>query len=337
MSGKGRTRKKSPDTKETTRTKPEEVKQASLPRQNGTTKEEKLKEQKKTNHTKEQLSVHDTRKEKPAKHFTEETSRQQQTPVEKKKAAGINAKTYAGRTKETDQSSEKTKKTQPETQKDSIKAITCGGKTKMAPETSKDNTKACLQTTKAKEKPTVRSVEEKTQKQPQTTKATTDGTVQTTKPKTCPPRRIKSPENFKDETLKGTTKALVPQDRCKDKAVVDSLLHTTLQQLKIRAKERSDAAEVVNSLINNIVKHLKKKSTYFIEVEEPLRTGSYYENLKVSHFISLYDVCTRNNIQKCFCVNRFLTLMNLTSCLPCPLTACALSLLATMEPFTVWD
>lgn len=74
--------------------------------------------------------------------------------------------------------------------------------------------------------------------------------------------------------------ARVAQGRGKDK--VDVTLNKTLEKLKIRKNSRSDSAEVINNIIQHILQHLRKNTERFKEVEEPLRTGSYYEHLKVS-------------------------------------------------------
>ncbi|XP_037637335.1 cyclic GMP-AMP synthase isoform X2 [Sebastes umbrosus] len=108
--------------------------------------------------------------------------------------------------------------------------------------------------------------------------------LKTPKAKKCG-EKAKSPEQFAEmtkaqpEAPKDATKACVPRARCEDK--VDSVLHTTLEKLKIKRDDRSDAAGVVNKIVDIIIAHLKETHC-FKEVAEPLRTGSYYENLKIS-------------------------------------------------------
>ncbi|XP_035519735.1 cyclic GMP-AMP synthase [Morone saxatilis] len=312
MAGRGRPRKaKSPDNK----CAMGKTKQTSLPgcpgkgfteeRQNGTIKEQKPREQKKSNHTEEKPSVHKILKEKTTKQFTEE----QRTPTESF-VQGENAKTCAGRSQTTKQSAEKIKPL-TETLKDTTKptkAKTNGGKTKsqdtfleemtkMRPETPKETLKETLKTTKEKtcttkaktcEKKKTKSQdglsEEMTKMKPETPKET----LKTTKAKMLG-GKAKSPAEFTEETTKmqpktpkDTAKAFV-RDKCEDKAAVDSVLHNTLEKLKIRKNDRSDAAEVINKVIKNITMHLKQNSQCFQEVEDPLHTGSYYENLKISN------------------------------------------------------
>ncbi|KAM4599962.1 cyclic GMP-AMP synthase [Fundulus diaphanus] len=62
----------------------------------------------------------------------------------------------------------------------------------------------------------------------------------------------------------------------------DSVLRATLDKLKIKKKDQSETSKVVNDFIENLRKYLKAETICFKEVEEPLRTGSYYENLKIS-------------------------------------------------------
>lgn len=326
MTGRGRTpRDKGPDTKCAKR-KPrtEEMKQLSLPtrpekyfseeQQNGTTKEQKPKEQKKTNNTTEKPSVQSTRKEMTTKHFTEEIIKQQRTDTDKKNAPvqGTEVKTCAGRAKTTEQSAGAIAKTQTatpkDTTKDSLKTTKekTGGKAKspvgFTEEMRKtqpptETTNDPLQVTKAKNcagkaKSPQELAEEAIKIKPETPKVPTEASIKTKNTKRHP-GKVKSPERDTDgttkmqqETLKDTKKACVAQDRYEDRAAVDSILNTTLEKLKIRKNHRSDAAEVINKIVKNILVHLKQKTECFKEVEDPLRTGSYYENLKVSHFSS---------------------------------------------------
>ncbi|XP_051275653.1 cyclic GMP-AMP synthase [Dicentrarchus labrax] len=268
MTGRGRPRKaKSPDNKcAKGKPTPEKTKQTSLPgcpgkgfteeRQNGTIKEQKPREQKKSNHTEDKPSVHKTPKEKTKKQLTEE----QRTPT----AALLDAKakTCAGRAKTTKQSAEKTQTATPKDTTKPTKAKTCGKKTK-----SQDGLS-----------------EKMTNMKPETPKET----LKTTEAKMLG-GKAKAPAEFTEETTKmqpkapkDTAKACV-RDKCEDKAAVDSVLHITLEKLKIRKNDRSDAAEVINKVIENITRHLKQNTQCFKEVEDPLRTGSYYENLKISN------------------------------------------------------
>lgn len=265
---------------------------------------QKPKEQKKTKYTEEKPSVKSTRKEKPTKNVTEEIDKQQRTPTENKKATvqGAEGKKCGGRTNATEQET-----THPETPKDAtndplktIKAKTPGRKNKLAvkfaeetkvqPQTQNNTTNASVQITKRKTcagkiKPEEENAKEKTKTQPETPQDTTKASIQTAGPKTCAGKAKKcrgEATKMQPDTLKDTTEACVPQDRREDKAAVDSILRTTLEKLKIKRNDRSDAAEVVNSIKRKIIMHLKQNTECFKEVEDPLHTGSYYENLKVS-------------------------------------------------------
>ncbi|KAJ8014132.1 hypothetical protein DPEC_G00037080 [Dallia pectoralis] len=61
----------------------------------------------------------------------------------------------------------------------------------------------------------------------------------------------------------------------------DKILITTLKQLKIKSEQRSESAKTVNELVNHIIHHMKG-TTWFKDVN-PLRTGSYYEHLKIGN------------------------------------------------------
>ncbi|KAM9345013.1 cyclic GMP-AMP synthase [Symphorus nematophorus] len=171
------------------------------------------------------------------------------------------------------------------------------------PETTKDTTKDSLKATKAKTcgktKSKAKLSEEMTKVHPENPKDTTKDALLATKAK-IRGGKAKLPVEFAEEkerqpviptgntkaprkTVTDITKACPPQDRCKDKAAADSILSTTLQKLKIKRNDRSEAAQVINTIIKHIVTHLKHNTQCFKEVEDPLHTGSYYENLKISN------------------------------------------------------
>lgn len=207
------------------------------------------------------------------------------TTKEKKKKRGGKAKLPVEFTEETT-------KTQPlkDTKTDSVqitKAETCVGKATSPPQFAED-----------------------TEIKPEAPEIPTQASIQTKNAKRSP-GRAKSTEKFTDgvtkmpeNTLKDT--ACVAQDRNEDKAAVDSILYTTLEKLKIRKSKRSDAAGAINKIMNTITTHLKQKTESFKEANQ-LRTGSYYENLKVSHFSSssLEQVLGQNSwcvIQMCLSI-----------------------------------
>ncbi|XP_035028395.1 cyclic GMP-AMP synthase isoform X2 [Hippoglossus stenolepis] len=127
---------------------------------------------------------------------------------------------------------------------------------------------------KSKEKSEV----ELTKPQPETPKDKTQDSATATKPKKRP-GTAKSEEKTKTTQPEDTTKTSIKST--KTCATVDSLLSTTLETLKIKKRDKSDTSEVVNNLIKHIIKHLKKNTCCFTTAE-PLKTGSYYENLKIS-------------------------------------------------------
>uniref|UniRef100_A0A672NSN3 Cyclic GMP-AMP synthase n=1 Tax=Sinocyclocheilus grahami TaxID=75366 RepID=A0A672NSN3_SINGR len=59
------------------------------------------------------------------------------------------------------------------------------------------------------------------------------------------------------------------------------LLMATIDKLKIKKSERSNASSCVNNITAKVVTHLKQNVNWCKDIER-LRTGSYYENVKVS-------------------------------------------------------
>ncbi|KAM6915808.1 cyclic GMP-AMP synthase [Xenentodon cancila] len=84
------------------------------------------------------------------------------------------------------------------------------------------------------------------------------------------------PTKTKQESFEDSEKEVFKEE-------VDAILLTTLKNLKIKRNDRSFASEVVNEVTSLVIKHLKQNTDCFKDVEEPLRTGSYYENLKISN------------------------------------------------------
>uniref|UniRef100_A0A3Q3AYY7 Cyclic GMP-AMP synthase a n=2 Tax=Kryptolebias marmoratus TaxID=37003 RepID=A0A3Q3AYY7_KRYMA len=192
-----------------------------------------------------------------ANHVTEATKEQRDLPVDSAKA-----KTRARKT-----SMETTPGHATNTQ------------LKLKPDTPKDITKASLNITKVKaqvERPT------KTEGQPPVEKMKTQPRTAATK--TAAAAKVKTCAN---KAAQGRTEAQPdgPEESRKNKAEdnVDSVLRMTLDKLKIRKKDKCDASQVINGFKKDLFKYLKDKSESFKNVEEPLRTGSYYENLKISY------------------------------------------------------
>uniref|UniRef100_A0A3B3RXL9 Cyclic GMP-AMP synthase n=1 Tax=Paramormyrops kingsleyae TaxID=1676925 RepID=A0A3B3RXL9_9TELE len=61
---------------------------------------------------------------------------------------------------------------------------------------------------------------------------------------------------------------------------VHQVLSTTLGKLRIRKTTRSESTAVINTIVENIIKYFKNRTDCFNQVTS-LRTGSYYENVKV--------------------------------------------------------
>uniref|UniRef100_A0A3B3E0J9 Cyclic GMP-AMP synthase a n=1 Tax=Oryzias melastigma TaxID=30732 RepID=A0A3B3E0J9_ORYME len=61
------------------------------------------------------------------------------------------------------------------------------------------------------------------------------------------------------------------------------ILRETLNKIRLKMKEKVNVSKVINDIKKDIIKHLKEKTQLFKEVQEPLNTGSYYENTKISN------------------------------------------------------
>ncbi|XP_062256973.1 cyclic GMP-AMP synthase [Platichthys flesus] len=223
---------------------------------NATTTEQKPKgrSQKTPNRTKEKSSERSSQKKK-TKTFTEEMNK---LPTDDTTAPsrGAGARTAAGKSKE--KSVVEQTKPQPETTKDTTQDSATAAKPKKRPGTAKSEGKT--KTTKAED--------------------TIKTSIDSPKPKKCP-GTAKLEEKTKTTKPEDTTKTSIKSPKPKTWATVDSLLSTTLGKLKIKRIEKSNTAIVVNKLIDNIIKHLKENTNCFTTAE-PLRTGSYYEHVKIS-------------------------------------------------------
>ncbi|KAF0027706.1 hypothetical protein F2P81_020447 [Scophthalmus maximus] len=198
---------------------------------------------------------------------TRETKPKEKGSTENTKAPVRGAK---AKTSSTKQPVEETRKPQPQTPKGSIKATI---------------TKKCSSTAKLSEQ-----FEEKTERTPpdapkDTTKASSKKSSLKKSPADedeSPKKRTEAKIKLQPETPEPAAKARASRHVSRGNATADSTLLTTLEQLKIKMSDKSNAAEVINNLTENIIKHFKQNTLCFKEVE-PLRTGSYYENLKISH------------------------------------------------------
>ncbi|KAG8000302.1 Elongation factor 1-alpha [Nibea albiflora] len=221
-------------------------------RQNGTTREQKPTEQKKRNHTKEKPCVQSPQKE--DRNHCKEAGKLQRTPTEPS-VPGAKAKI--------------------QTTKDCLMATeaeTHGKKAKSpdkAPKKQKDaptdttevcvpqvNTKHCAENGKLQRIPI-------------------EASVQGAKAKTCV-RRAKTTEQsaeeitkMQPETPKDTTKAFIETSKAK----TGGGKAKSPENIKDKATKNQQGAP----------NETPKKTVCFKEVQEPLRTGSYYENLKISN------------------------------------------------------
>ncbi|KAM4591965.1 cyclic GMP-AMP synthase [Odontesthes bonariensis] len=252
MSGRGRPRKaKSPDSKPTKGgTRPKAIKRASPPRCPASKEEKqnetiKKQDQKKQNHLEEEPRVQRTRKGKTTNHFTEQQ--------------GLPAGSGAAKTCSTNPTSAgETLNTHPD------------GKThlvKSSPKIKKPNKSPHSE---AESHLTEDTKTQKEQFPDQIKKPMTEAKINAAKAKQM--TTVLQPQTSEDSTEDGKKKK------------VNDLLRTTLQsKLRIKMEERSNAARAVNEMKTHIIKHLKQKTECFKDVQEPLNTGSYYENVKISH------------------------------------------------------
>ncbi|XP_047459370.1 cyclic GMP-AMP synthase-like [Mugil cephalus] len=133
--------------------------------------------------------------------------------------------------------------------------------TKIQPETAENNKKAPTKSNKTRARCGKAQFEEQTQSDDAT--------------------------NAAEKTAKAEASAEKPEDTTKgmveDRHAVHNTLRTTLEKLKIKKNDKVNTSKVINEIRKIIVEHLKKHSQHFKEVETPLNTGSYYENVKISN------------------------------------------------------
>uniref|UniRef100_A0A3Q2PBB4 Cyclic GMP-AMP synthase n=1 Tax=Fundulus heteroclitus TaxID=8078 RepID=A0A3Q2PBB4_FUNHE len=253
MSGRSRPRTaKSPDfrTKEMKHALKEE-KQKKIPK---TTKTRDLQ---KSKHAEEKPPVEETAEEKGAKHLTWGSNEDLRMPTERKIT-----KTCSNRSK----SMRKAQEDRLDAQLEIKTTITL-------PETPKKFSQASLEAPEP---------QASSQAESQTNSVKVAAKIQGEQLEKAGPRRT-SAKNNKAAAEKFNNEECADKDAQKmPKAKADSVLRDTLDKLKIKKKDQSETSKVVNDFIENLRKYLKAETVCFKEVEEPLRTGSYYENLKIS-------------------------------------------------------
>ncbi|XP_030604482.1 cyclic GMP-AMP synthase [Archocentrus centrarchus] len=160
--------------------------------------------------------------------------------------------------------------------------------TKMPPDTPKDTTQDYVETDKAKAcgaKPKRQVAkmqpEQCLETEKETPKYTRKTSEKTTEAKICA-RRANSPEKLRKTPNMPPGKGEdFTKDTTEKNPAVDDILKETLEKLKIKKTDKSNAALVINTTKDYIIRHLKKNTESFKEVQEPLPTGSYYENVKI--------------------------------------------------------
>lgn len=167
---------------------------------------------------------------------------------------------------------------------DTVKAKACGTKPKL-----REQRNAKMQNEQYFEK--IPKAEQ------QTPKNTREASEQTTKTEICagkaksPPAKacgakpkVEVQSAVQDtKVAPGKSQDLKRKDMTEEKAS-DYILKETLKKMKIKMIDKANAAEVINAIIQNIINHLKQNTLSFNDVQEPLKTGSYYENLKVRFY-----------------------------------------------------
>ncbi|XP_067092955.1 cyclic GMP-AMP synthase [Osmerus mordax] len=83
------------------------------------------------------------------------------------------------------------------------------------------------------------------------------------------------------DKIRKTTRVAKCAGDC-DAEVPSAILRSTLDKLKIKMADKSESSRKVNDIVNHIMDHMKTNTECFREVKD-LRTGSYYENLKISN------------------------------------------------------
>lgn len=229
---------------------------------NETTKRPKKREQQQQKQTKEKSCAPKTVRARTTNHPTEEAKKKKD-----KTADSTKTKTYSAKktTMETTSGFTSTHaQLKPETPKDITNASL------KIPAVKPPNGKAKLQVHFTKDLNTeVKQPVQKIQTDLSAAAAATKlGAANMTREKKCA-----------NKTACGRTE--VQPDGTQDK---ERILRMTLDKLKIKKVDTSEATKVVNDFMKQLIKYLKSNSKSFKEVGEPLRTGSQYEHLKVSLF-----------------------------------------------------
>ncbi|XP_038178900.1 cyclic GMP-AMP synthase isoform X2 [Arvicola amphibius] len=105
-------------------------------------------------------------------------------------------------------------------------------------------------------------------------------------PELQPPAHPEAPEVARGPSRRRGARSVgqlgAPRASRKDlKGTPEGKLKNVLKKLKLKRKEISKAADVVNEVVKHLLTSMKNRESEFKEVQ-PLNTGSYYERVKIS-------------------------------------------------------
>ncbi|XP_056327073.1 cyclic GMP-AMP synthase [Danio aesculapii] len=109
-------------------------------------------------------------------------------------------------------------------------------------------------------------------------------TASSTRNKSTPKTGFPGAKNARDASPAVSARSPDRKPKSTEKTAVkdplEDILKATVDKLTIKKSERSEASRCVNAITEKVIAHLKQDTTWCADVER-LRTGSYYENLKI--------------------------------------------------------
>ncbi|XP_047668415.1 cyclic GMP-AMP synthase isoform X2 [Tachysurus fulvidraco] len=107
------------------------------------------------------------------------------------------------------------------------------------------------------------------------------------------PKKVQKSQSVESESQKGTRLKKSAKDaKCVEETEAPQtakgtenpykVLMAALEKLKVKKNERSESAKCVNEILTKIIEHLKRHLDWGKDIRV-LKTGSYYENLKICH------------------------------------------------------